>query len=103
MTRIRIAAVLGERPRLGHVWCRQEGANDVAFSPDGRWVPTARGDHTARIWGRCDGGAPFRRSGESAPQFRAEAQPGTPGATRHCSSTVGWSSRLKERQPPGAA
>jgi hypothetical protein len=33
MARIRIAAVLGECPRLDHTWFQQEGAKDMAFRP----------------------------------------------------------------------
>src|SRR5262249_20012238 len=48
--RTRIAAVLRECPRLGQVWFHDDSVTGVTFSPDGRWVLTASGDHTARVW-----------------------------------------------------
>jgi WD40 repeat protein/tRNA A-37 threonylcarbamoyl transferase component Bud32 len=48
--RVRFAAVLLECPRLAQLWFHQDTVNDVAFSPDGRWVLTASADHTARVW-----------------------------------------------------
>lgn len=50
MHRVRFAAVLLECPRLTQLWFHQDTVNDVAFSPDGRWVLTASADHTARVW-----------------------------------------------------
>jgi WD40 repeat protein/predicted Ser/Thr protein kinase len=57
--RLRIAAVLRECPRLSQMWFHDDDVNDVAFSPDGRWVLTASSDHTARVWDAASGAARF--------------------------------------------
>jgi WD40 repeat protein/serine/threonine protein kinase len=48
--RVRIAAVLGQAPRLVRLWHHDHEVEHVAFSPDGRRIVTASKDHTARVW-----------------------------------------------------
>lgn len=53
--RRRIATVLQQCPRLVQAWWLDADVNDVAFSPDGRWVGSARADGAVEIWDTVEG------------------------------------------------
>jgi WD40 repeat protein/predicted Ser/Thr protein kinase len=74
--RLRLAAVLRECPRLSQMWFHGDSVNDVAFSPDGRWVLTASSDGTAHVWDADSGKARFETPLQhDAPIFRAAFSP----------------------------
>jgi WD40 repeat protein len=71
MHRIRLAAVLGDCPRLLRAWFHHGPVLDAAFSRDGRLVVTAGTDDLACVWDIASGeraGPPLRHD---APVFRA--------------------------------
>jgi WD40 repeat protein/Flp pilus assembly protein TadD len=49
MHRLRLAAVLGQCPRLAQVWFHSARVQVVAFSPDGKRILTASADGTAHV------------------------------------------------------
>src|SRR6185503_7943315 len=61
--RRRLASVLGQYPKLLHLWVHQGPVESVEFSRDGRWVVTASEDKTAQVWDAQTGepaGPPLR-------------------------------------------
>jgi WD40 repeat protein len=55
MHRIRLAAVLGDCPRLLRAWFHHGPAFDAAFSRDGQLVVTAGADDRAHVWNVASG------------------------------------------------
>jgi WD40 repeat protein/tetratricopeptide (TPR) repeat protein/tRNA A-37 threonylcarbamoyl transferase component Bud32 len=64
--RLRLAAILGQCPRLVQLWSHAEAVHCAAFSPDGSQVVTGCADGTVQVWDAVKGRAvtpPLKHTG----------------------------------------